>query len=122
MQALVIDDSRATRRIVGQYLKDLGFEVLEAGDGQQALDTLVEHGLPDVVMVDWNMPVMNGLDFIKAVRADKANRDLPIIMLTTETEMERMALAFLAGVNEYIMKPFSRTMIEEKLSILGIGV
>jgi two-component system chemotaxis response regulator CheY len=122
MQALVIDDSRATRRIVGQYLKDLSFEVLEAGDGQQALDTLVEHGLPDVVMVDWNMPVMNGLDFIKAVRADKANRDLPIIMLTTETEMERMALAFLAGVNEYIMKPFSRTMIEEKLSILGIGV
>jgi two-component system, chemotaxis family, chemotaxis protein CheY len=122
MQALVIDDSRATRRIVGQYLKDLSFEVLEAGDGQQALDTLVEHGLPDVVMVDWNMPVMNGLDFIKAVRANKANRDLPIIMLTTETEMERMALAFLAGVNEYIMKPFSRTMIEEKLSILGIGV
>ncbi|MCY3009326.1 MAG: response regulator [Planctomycetota bacterium] len=122
MQALVINDSRATRRIVGQYLKDLSFEVLEAGDGQQALDTLVEHGLPDVVMVDWNMPVMNGLDFIKAVRANKANRDLPIIMLTTETEMERMALAFLAGVNEYIMKPFSRTMIEEKLSILGIGV
>ena len=122
MQALVIDDSRATRRIVGQYLKDLSFEVLEAGDGQQALDTLVEHGLPDVVMVDWNMPVMNGLDFIKAVRANKANRDLPIIMLTTETEMERMAMAFLAGVNEYIMKPFSRTMIEEKLSILGIGV
>jgi two-component system chemotaxis response regulator CheY len=122
MQALVIDDSRATRRIVGLYLKELGFDILEAGDGQQALDALVEHGLPDVVMVDWNMPVMNGLDFIKAVRADKANRDLPIIMLTTETEMERMALAFLAGVNEYIMKPFSRTMIEEKLSILGIGV
>ncbi|MCE3015965.1 MAG: response regulator [Pirellula sp.] len=122
MQALVIDDSRATRRIVGLYLKELGFDILEAGDGQQALDALVEHGLPDVVMVDWNMPVMNGLDFIKAVRSDKANRDLPIIMLTTETEMERMALAFLAGVNEYIMKPFSRTMIEEKLSILGIGV
>ncbi|MFN9415235.1 MAG: response regulator [Pirellula sp.] len=118
----MIDDSRATRRIVGLYLKELGFDILEAGDGQQALDALVEHGLPDVVMVDWNMPVMNGLDFIKAVRSDKANRDLPIIMLTTETEMERMALAFLAGVNEYIMKPFSRTMIEEKLSILGIGV
>lgn len=122
MQALVIDDSRATRRIVGQYLKELGFDILEAGDGQQALDVLDEKGQPDVVMVDWNMPVMNGLDFIKAVRSNKANRDLPIIMLTTETEMERMALAFLAGVNEYIMKPFSRTMIEEKLSILGIGV
>jgi two-component system, chemotaxis family, chemotaxis protein CheY len=122
MQALVIDDSRATRRIVGQYLKELGFDILEAGDGQQALDVLDENGQPDVVVVDWNMPVMNGLDFIKAVRSNKANRDLPIIMLTTETEMERMALAFLAGVNEYIMKPFSRTMIEEKLSILGIGV
>jgi two-component system, chemotaxis family, chemotaxis protein CheY len=122
MRALVIDDSRATRRVVGQYLRELGYEVVEAGDGQQGLDILEGHEQPDVVMVDWNMPVMNGLDFIKAVRANKANRDLPIIMVTTETEMERMALAFLAGVNEYIMKPFTRSMIEEKLAILGIGV
>lgn len=122
MRALVIDDSRATRRVVGQYLRELGYEVVEAGDGQQGLDAIVSHGQPDVVMVDWNMPVMNGLDFIKMVRSNKANRDLPIIMVTTETEMERMSLAFMAGVNEYIMKPFTRSMIEEKLAILGIGV
>lgn len=122
MRALVIDDSRATRRVVGQYLRELGYEVVEAGDGQQGLDSLEEQGQPDVILVDWNMPVMNGLDFIKAVRASKANRDLPIIMVTTETEMERMSLAFMAGVNEYIMKPFTRSMIEEKLAILGIGV
>ena len=122
MRALVIDDSRATRRVVGQYLRELGYEVVEAGDGQQGLDAIVSHGQPDVVMVDWNMPVMNGLDFIKMVRSNKANRDLPIIMVTTETEMERMSLAFMAGVNEYIMKPFTRSRIEEKLAILGIGV
>ena len=122
MRALVIDDSRATRRVVGQYLRELGYEVVEAGDGQQAIDVLEAQGQPDVILVDWNMPVMNGLDFIKAVRGKKENRDMPIIMVTTETEMERMALAFLAGVNEYIMKPFTRSMIEEKLAILGIGV
>jgi len=122
MRALVIDDSRATRRVIGQYLRELGYDVVEAGDGQQGIDVLEEQGQPDVIMVDWNMPVMNGLDFIKTVRANKANRDLPIIMVTTETEMERMSLAFVAGVNEYIMKPFTRSMIEEKLAILGIGV
>lgn len=122
MRALVIDDSRATRRVIGEYLRELEFEVIEAGNGIQGLSSLKEQGVPDVVLVDWNMPEMNGLEFIKAVRADKANRDLPIIMVTTETEMERMALAFMAGVNEYIMKPFDRNMIHDKLSILGVGV
>jgi two-component system, chemotaxis family, chemotaxis protein CheY len=122
MRALIIDDSRATRRVIGEYLRELEFEVIEAGNGIQGLTILKEQGVPDVVLVDWNMPEMNGLEFIKAVRADKANRDLPIIMVTTETEMERMALAFMAGVNEYIMKPFDRNMIHDKLAILGVGV
>jgi two-component system, chemotaxis family, chemotaxis protein CheY len=122
MKALVIDDSRATRRVISQYLREMQFEVTEAADGQQGLQVLQSNEQPDVVLVDWNMPVMNGLEFIKAVRTDKANRDLPMIMVTTETEMERMALAFLAGVNEYIMKPFDRAMIQQKLEILGIGV
>lgn len=122
MRALVIDDSRATRRVVGQYLRELGYEVIEAGDGLQGLESLAAQVQVDVIMVDWNMPVMNGLDFVKTVRSNKSNRDLPIIMVTTETEMERMAMAFLAGVNEYIMKPFTRAMIEEKLAILGVGV
>ncbi len=122
MKALIIDDSRATRRVISEYLRELDFEVNEAGDGLQGLASLKAQGLPDVILVDWNMPEMNGLEFIRAVRADKANRDLPIIMVTTETEMERMALAFMAGVNEYIMKPFDRGMIQDKLAILGIGV
>lgn len=122
MRALVVDDSRATRRIIGDILREIGFEVTEAGNGCEGLQRLDQFGNPDVVLVDWNMPEMNGLEFIKAVRSTKVNRDLPMIMVTTETEMERMALAFMAGVNEYVMKPFDRIMIEEKLAILGVGV
>lgn len=122
MRALVVDDSRATRRVIGQIMRELGYDVTEAGNGCEGLERLAQFGNPDVVLVDWNMPEMNGLEFIKAVRSDKANRNLPMIMVTTETEMERMALAFMAGVNEYIMKPFDRLMIEEKLMLLGVGV
>ncbi len=68
------------------------------------------------------MPEMNGLEFIKAVRANPKYQDLPLMMVTTETEMERMALAFLAGVNEYVMKPFDKQTIHDKLQLLGIGV
>jgi two-component system, chemotaxis family, chemotaxis protein CheY len=122
MRALVVDDSRATRRVIGEIMRELGYDVTEAGNGCEGLERLAQLGNPDVVLVDWNMPEMNGLEFIKAVRSDKDNRNLPMIMVTTETEMERMALAFMAGVNEYIMKPFDRMMIEEKLMLLGVGV
>jgi len=122
MRALVIDDSRATRRLIGDILREIGYEVTEAGNGLEGLERLEQLGKPNVVLVDWNMPEMNGLEFIKAVRSTKSNRDLPLIMVTTETEMERMALAFMAGVNEYIMKPFDRIMIQEKLAMLGVGV
>jgi len=122
MRVLLIDDSRAIRRIIGDMMQSLGFEVTEAGNGIEALQRLEEFGAPDICFVDWNMPEMNGLEFIKAVRAKKEYYDLPLMMITTETEMERMAQAFVAGVNEYIMKPFDREMIIEKLNILGIGV
>ncbi len=122
MKALVIDDSRAIRRIIGEMLRDIGFEVIEAGNGLEALSQLEKHGKPDIALVDWNMPEMNGLEFIKAVRAKSEYGDLPLMMVTTETEMERMAAAFVAGVNEYVMKPFDRETIMEKLQILGVGV
>lgn len=122
MRVLVVDDSRAIRRIIGEIMKQLGFEVLEAGNGVEALQRLEEQGAPDLVLVDWNMPEMNGLDFIKAVRANPNYSDLPLMMVTTETEMERMALAFMAGVNEYVMKPFDKATILDKLQLLGIGV
>ena len=121
MRVLVVDDSRAIRRIIGEIMKQLEFEVSEAGNGVEALQRLEELGAPDLVLVDWNMPEMNGLDFIKAVRANPTYSDLPLMMVTTETEMERMALAFMAGVNEYIMKPFDKATILEKLQLLGIG-
>jgi two-component system, chemotaxis family, chemotaxis protein CheY len=121
MKALIVDDSRATRRVIGDIMREIGYEVIEAGNGQEGLDRLASIGTPDVIMVDWNMPVMNGLDFVKSVRALENCKDVPIIMVTTETEMQRMALAFMAGVNEYIMKPFDKMMITEKLTLLGVG-
>jgi two-component system chemotaxis response regulator CheY len=121
MRALVIDDSRAVRRIIGRIMNELGYEVIEAGDGLEGLAMLEEHGVPDIVLVDWNMPEMNGLEFIKAARAIPAYYDMPIMMVTTETEMEKMAQAFVAGVNEYVMKPFDKGILLEKLQLLGIG-
>jgi len=120
MQALVIDDSRATRHIINSMLQTIGFQVREAANGREGLERLAEGPLPDVVLVDWNMPEMDGLEFIKAVRAEPARADLPLVMVTTETEMERMALAYLAGVNEFVMKPFDAEMIESKLRLLGM--
>lgn len=121
MRALVIDDSRAVRRIIGNMMKEIGYEVLEAGHGLEGLAQLEAHGVPDIILVDWNMPEMNGLEFIKATRANPLYGDVPIMMVTTETEMEKMAQAFIAGVNEYVMKPFDKTIIQEKLQLLGIG-
>ncbi len=122
MRVLIIDDSRAIRRIIGDMMKSLGFETTDAGNGVEALQRLEEFGAPDICFVDWNMPEMNGLEFIKAVRSKPEYSDLPLMMVTTETEMERMAEAFIAGVNEYVMKPFDKEMIIEKLNILGIGL
>lgn len=121
MRALVIDDSRAVRRIIGNIMKELGYEIIEAGDGLEGLAQLEAHGLQDIVLVDWNMPEMNGLEFIKAARAIPAYYDMPIMMVTTETEMDNIGQAFVAGVNEYVMKPFDKSIILEKLQLLGIG-
>jgi two-component system chemotaxis response regulator CheY len=102
-------------------MKELGYEISEAGDGLEALNRLEEIGTPDIVLIDWNMPNMNGLDLVRAIRANPAYSDLPLMMVTTETEMERMAMAFMAGVNEYVMKPFDKATILDKLQLLGIG-
>ncbi len=122
MRALVVDDSRAIRRIIGDMLRKLDYEVHEAAHGIEALQRLTEIEMPDVLLVDWNMPEMNGLELIKAVRANPKYSNLPIMMVTTETEMERMAQAFVAGANEYVMKPFDQATISDKLQLLGVGV
>ncbi|MGH8021512.1 MAG: response regulator [Opitutaceae bacterium] len=120
MRALVIDDSRTMRMIVGKILTEIGFETVEAGDGQEALNKLAETGPLDLAMVDWNMPEMNGFEFVKAVRAEPAYDNMKLMMVTTESEIEQVAQALEAGANEYAMKPFTKEVILEKLSLIGI--
>ena len=120
MSVLVIDDSRAMRAVLGQILRQMGYEVVEAANGREAIDRLNEVGKPQFVLVDWNMPEMNGLDFIRAVRDETQHRDLPIMMVTTETETSQVVKALAAGANEYVMKPFTKDMMEDKLRMLGL--
>ena len=93
MKTLIIDDSRAMRRILRQIVEPLGFQVTEAGDGIEGLNRLVEMGHVDVVFVDWNMPVMNGLEFVRAIRAHADYQTLKVVMVTSETEPSKMARA-----------------------------
>ncbi|MGH9353552.1 MAG: response regulator [Terriglobia bacterium] len=120
MQALVVDDSRTTRMILKQILKPLGFEVREAADGKQALSALNAMGQPDLILVDWDMPVMNGWEFIQAVRSQREYDGLPLMMITAHTDAESVTQALQAGANEFVMKPFNEDVIREKLQLLGI--
>jgi len=122
MRALVIDDSRAMRTILRGILAGLEFDVVEAADGRQAVDILSEDHDFDLVLVDWNLPEMSGLEIVTEVRRDPQLASLPLLMVTTETESERVTQALQAGANEYIMKPFDRDMLLDKLVMLGIPV
>ena len=120
MHAMVIDDSRAMRMILSRTLTDLGFEVSQASHGQDALDQLSSAPvLPDVCLVDWNMPEMSGFEFLQHVRAVSLYDDVPIVMVTTETEVAQMIRALDAGANEYVMKPFTVDTLREKLALLA---
>ena len=120
MYALLIDDSLAMRNYLGCMLEELGFEVVTGGNGQIGLDLLAEHGPPDVVLVDWNMPVMNGIEFVEAVRDDPVYERLSLLMVTSESEIESVMLALNKGVDEYIIKPFSESDLLEKLRMVGV--
>ncbi|HVW36287.1 MAG TPA: response regulator [Pirellulales bacterium] len=120
MRALVIDDSKPIRSILGKFLRELGFDITEAANGKLALDELSRLGPPDLALVDWNMPEMNGLEFVQSVRANHRYDQMPMMMVTTETDMERVAAALDAGANEYVMKPFTKDVILEKLQLLGM--
>lgn len=119
-KVLVIDDSRAMRTILGGILCELGYEVKGAEDGGQALEFLNAGEVFDLALVDWNMPQMTGYDFVCEVRKDTKFSDLRLVMVTTETEVSRMSEALKAGADEYIMKPFNKDMLLEKLMLLGI--
>jgi len=118
--AIVIDDSRAMRMILRRVLTGSGFDVVEAGDGQQALDVVAAGPIPDVALIDWNMPVMNGLEFVMAVRATPEYRQMTLMMVTTESEHGQIVRALAAGAHEYVLKPFTNEAITEKLSLLGL--
>ena len=120
MHALIVDDSTTMRMILKAHLKKLGFEVTEAVNGRDALDRLKAMVTADLVMVDWNMPEMDGLDFVRAVRTEAAYATLPMMMVTTNTDRSHVQQALEAGANEYIMKPFTADMIREKLDLLGL--
>ena len=120
MLALVVDDSRAMRSILTRLLSGLGFDVAQAGDGAEAMQVLNAGTRPDVILVDWNMPVMDGLTFIKTVRSREELRDISLMMVTTESEQGQIVRALAAGAHEYVIKPFTDEVIAEKLSLLGL--
>jgi two-component system chemotaxis response regulator CheY len=120
MRALVVDDSRTMRRIVGETLRSLDFETSEAENGAAAL-ALLESGLEvDLVCIDWNMPEMDGLELITHLRAGHQWRAVTLLMVTTESEQEQIVRALAAGAHEYLIKPFSPDALREKLDLLGL--
>ena len=121
-KALVVDDSRAVRMILSRTLKDLGFEVREAANGREALAVIeAEKGALSLVLADWNMPEVNGLELLKQLRQKPELASLVVVMVTTETELDQMAAALDAGANEYVMKPFTKNILVEKLQLTGLG-
>jgi two-component system chemotaxis response regulator CheY len=120
-KALVVDDSRAVRMILARTLKELGFEVREAANGREALEVIeVEKTAVTLVLADWNMPEINGLELLKQLRRKPELSSLVVVMVTTETELDQMAAALEAGANEYVMKPFTKDILVEKLQLAGI--
>jgi len=120
-KALVVDDSKTIRMIIRRILVELGYEVFEAGNGLEALKVIeAERTAVNIVLADWNMPEMNGLELVKQLRQDPELAPIKVIMVTTETEMNQMALALEAGANEYVMKPFTKDILKEKLELVGV--
>jgi two-component system chemotaxis response regulator CheY len=119
---LVVDDSKTIRTIIRRILIGLGYEVLEAENGLAALEIIAtEKAAVKLVLADWNMPVMNGLELVKRLRQDPELASLKVVMVTTETEIGQMSSALAAGANEYIMKPFTKDILQEKLELMGIS-
>ena len=120
MRAMIIDDSRAMRSILRRIVSGLGFETFEAGHGQEALDQMRAGVVPELCLVDWNMPVMDGYTFITQVRSVPEWRDVTLMMVTTESEQRQIVRALAAGAHEYVIKPFTPDAIVEKLELLGL--
>lgn len=120
MHALIIDDSKTMRSILRRIVTELGFETSEAGNGQEALDQLEAGLLPDICLIDWNMPLMDGYTFVTRVRNDERWRGVTLMMVTTESEHGQIVRALAAGAHEYVIKPFTPDAIIEKMELLGL--
>jgi len=121
MKILIVDDSSTMRRIIKNTLARLGYkDIIEGADGVEAWDALQNNPDTEVVITDWNMPNMNGLELVKKIRAQEKYKDMPIIMVTTEGGKKEVITALKAGVNNYIVKPFTPQVLKEKLqAVLG---
>ncbi|WP_428968458.1 response regulator [Sphingomonas sp. Xoc002] len=116
---LVVDDSKVIRKVARHILETLDLQVREAGDGREALEACLEE-VPDVILLDWNMPVMSGMDFLRALRDANLAQRPRIVFCTTENGMAHIRAAIDAGADEYIMKPFDRDTLESKLQLVGM--
>ncbi|MGJ4946718.1 response regulator [Bradyrhizobium sp. HKCCYLS1011] len=116
---LVVDDSSVVRKIARRILEEMAFEVVEAEDGEQALE-ICQRGLPDAVLLDWNMPVMDGYDFLGRLRRLPGGEGPKVVFCTTENDIDHISRALNAGANEYIMKPFDKDIVSAKFQEVGL--
>ncbi|WAC47721.1 response regulator [Asticcacaulis sp. SL142] len=116
---LVVDDSRVIRKVARRILENLQFEVLEAADGQEALDAC-KAAMPNAVLLDWNMPVMDGITFLRALRKEQGGKDPVVVFCTTENDLSHITEALTEGASEYIMKPFDGDILEAKFQEVGL--
>lgn len=116
---LIVDDSKIVRKVVRKIVENLGFNVLEAEDGKVAVDQVRANAV-DVIILDWNMPVMDGLECMKTLRADSSITQPKIIFCTTENDFEKIQTAIVSGADEYVMKPFDEAIIADKMRQIGI--
>lgn len=117
---LVVDDAKVIRLLLEDILKDLGFDVRLSCNGSEALDALRQSPEISLALVNWNMPKMNGLDLVTAMRADLRYSSITILMVTSEADVDHITAALAAGADDYVMKPFTGQVIEEKLLLLGL--
>ena len=121
MLGIVIDDSKAMRKILRKFLEDLDFSVLEAGNGREALEVLDSaDSVPELALIDWNMPEMNGLEFVVEARKKPEWRNMTLVMVTTESEHSQIVKALASGAHEYVIKPFTKDGMIDKLALLGL--
>jgi two-component system chemotaxis response regulator CheY len=118
--ALIVDDSSTIRTILASQLEQLGFETVGVGTGEEALSVLRQGYLPALIVTDWNMPIMSGLELVAAIRSEPKLNEIKILMVTSQSSLDQIAAALDAGADEYLFKPFDEEMLRQKLEIMGL--